>query len=78
MYYDEMDYYIDGGFLANNPCQAAWTEIHKNQDMLDPVLLVSVGCGVKPEEPLKAASLVHWQRLLELMVMLVRKDKQLL
>ena len=46
MYYEEVDNYIDGGYLANNPCQAAWTEIHNylpKGKKLDPALIVSVG-----------------------------------
>ena len=76
MYYEEVDNYIDGGYLANNPCQAAWTEIHNylpKGKKLDPALIVSVGSGIPKEVPMKETSLTNFHQLIDLMVLLVCK-----
>ena len=75
MFYEEVDNYIDGGFLANNPCQAAWTEIHKylpEGKNLDPTLIVSVGSGIPKQVPMKETSLTNFHQLIDMMVSLVK------
>ena len=74
MYYEEVDNYIDGGFLANNPCQAAWTEIHKHLPPgkeLNTSLVVSLGSGIPKRTAMKELSYSNIQQMLELMVLLV-------
>ena len=76
LYFSEVDNYIDGGFLANNPSQAAWTEINKHLqegEELHPSLIVSVGTGIPPNEPLKemTISLTRVPQMLELVGILV-------
>ena len=52
MFFTEFENYVDGGVLANNPCEYALTAIQKfyrEQKMRPQVsLLVSVGSGVYP------------------------------
>ena len=76
MYYEEVDNYIDGGFLANNPCQAAWTEIHNSNYLpegkkLKPSLIVSLGSGIPKRMPLKELSISKFKQTLELIIQLV-------
>ena len=72
VFYEEVDNYIDGGFLANNPCQAAWTEIHKYQESrIEPTVIVSVGSGIPKHVAMKETSLTNWKQLFDMMVLLV-------
>eukprot|EP00731_Ephydatia_muelleri_P031662 Em0023g169a len=52
LYFTEFDNYVDGGVLANNPCEYALTAIqnfYREQKMRPQIsLLVSVGSGVYP------------------------------
>ena len=58
LYFTEKDNYIDGGFRANNPCQVAWSEIHRHPEVeLNPSLIVSVGTGVPTEKSMGDISL---------------------
>ena len=75
MFFEEADNYIDGGFLANNPCQAAWTEIHNylsEGKNLDPTLIVSVGSGIPKQVPMKETALSNVTQLLDMVVLLVK------
>ena len=73
MFYTEADKYIDGGFLANNPSQAAWTEIHKyRKSRIEPTLIVSVGSGIKTHVDMEETSLKNFKELITMMVSLVR------
>ena len=56
MFFKECDNYVDGGVLANNPCDYGMTAIqnfyrHQGQKLLITVV-VSVGTGVYPAEKL--------------------------
>ena len=56
MFFKECDNYVDGGVLANNPCDYGMTAIqnfyrHQGQKLLITVV-VSVGTGVHPAEKL--------------------------
>ena len=75
MYYKELDNYVDGGFLANNPCQAAWTEIHNylpEGKKLNPTLIVSVGTGIPKHEHIKETCWSNPKQLVDLTTLLVR------
>ena len=52
LYFTEFENYVDGGVLANNPCEYALTAIqnfYREQKMRPQIsLLVSVGSGVYP------------------------------
>ena len=56
VFFSECDNYVDGGVLANNPCQYGLAEIqnfhlHRGQKL--PIsLVVSVGTGIYPQEKL--------------------------
>ncbi len=56
LYFTEADNYVDGGVLANNPCEYGLTAIHnfyrQKKQRLDLALVVSVGSGVYPSEEL--------------------------
>ena len=56
IFFKELDNYIDGGVLANNPSSAALTiiqEIYSKKKIKIPIsLLVSIGSGVMPKEEL--------------------------
>ena len=76
MYFTEMDNYIDGGFLANNPSQAAWSEMYQHLqpgEELKPSLIVSLGTGTPPDDDLKPVSLnpTRLPKFLELLELLV-------
>ena len=53
-YFTEKDNYIDGGLLANNPCEDALTtiqEFYREKGQKIPIsLLVSVGSGLNPSK----------------------------
>ena len=55
-YFTEIDNYIDGGMLANDPSEVALTAIqdfyHNRGEKIPISLLVSVGSGVNPALPL--------------------------
>ena len=55
-YFKEEDNYIDGGLLANNPCEEALTAIqqfYQSKGQKLPIsLLVSVGSGINPPKKL--------------------------
>lgn len=82
LYYTEADNYIDGGFLANNPSQAVWSEMHTPEylepgEQLKPSVIVSLGTGTPREEQLKPTSVKNVttiSQLFELMTMLVTCD----
>ena len=58
MFFTEMDNYVDGGVLANNPCDYGLTHIQNfyrqkpEGERLPVALVVSVGTGVYPSEEL--------------------------
>lgn len=56
MYFNECENYVDGGVLANNPCDGGLTRIqtfYREQNKKLPVAcMVSVGSGVFPSEGL--------------------------
>ena len=56
MYFSELDNYVDGGILCNNPSDAGLTAIqnhHRLHDKrLDIAFIVSIGSGIYPEEEL--------------------------
>ncbi len=56
MYFSELDGYIDGGILANNPSDYGLTVIqnfHQRKDSrLDIACIVSIGSGIFPAKPL--------------------------
>ena len=56
MYFSEMDHYVDGGVMANNPCEYGLSAIqnyHRDiKKKLDIACVVSIGTGVYPEEGL--------------------------
>ncbi len=55
-YFDELDNYVDGGVLANNPSSSALTKIQNmyrlHRQKLPISVLVSIGSGKMPEEEL--------------------------
>lgn len=59
LYFSEADNYLDGGLLANNPIQQAWTEIHQPDRKLHlhPSLIVSIGTGVPTEKSLRKVTI---------------------
>ena len=54
MYFTEMDHYVDGGVMANNPCDYGLARIQHHfflrQQRLPIALVVSIGTGVYPTE----------------------------
>lgn len=56
MFFNEMDDYVDGGMLANNPCDIGLTNIqnhYRERGQKLPIsLVVSIGSGRQPEEEL--------------------------
>ena len=56
MFFKECDNYVDGGVLANNPCDYGMTAIqnfYRHQEQKIPItVVVSVGTGVYPAEKL--------------------------
>ena len=56
MHFTELDDYVDGGVLANNPCDSGLTAIQNfcraRGKKLDIACVVSVGCGNIPAEKL--------------------------
>ena len=56
MYFTECDNYVDGGVLANNPCDEGLIKIqshHRHQGIRIPIsCVVSIGCGVYPARDL--------------------------
>ena len=56
MHFTEMDDYVDGGVLANNPCDSGLTAIQNfcrsRGKKLDIACVVSLGCGNIPAEKL--------------------------
>ena len=56
MFFEEMDNYVDGGVLANNPCDCGLTEIQNYYRVLGEqlaiALVVSIGTGIFPVEEL--------------------------
>ncbi len=56
VFFSECDNYVDGGVLANNPCQYGLDEIqkfHSSRHQKIPIsLVVSVGTGTYPREKL--------------------------
>ena len=56
MHFTELDDYVDGGVLANNPCDHGLTAIqnfHRSRGKkLDIACVVSIGCGIVPAEKL--------------------------
>ena len=56
MFFTEFEDYVDGGVLANNPCESGLTAIqnyHRQKRLkLDIALVVSVGTGIFPPEVL--------------------------
>ena len=55
MYFSELDGYIDGGILANNPGDHGLTVIQnfyqRKAQRLDIACIVSVGSGIYPSKP---------------------------
>ena len=55
-YFTEVDDYIDGGLLANNPCEDALTviqEFYHSKGLKLPIsLVVSIGAGINPPKDL--------------------------
>ena len=55
-YFTEVDDYIDGGILANNPCEDALTviqEFYRSKGQKLPIsLVVSIGSGMNPPKEL--------------------------
>ena len=58
MYFSEMDNYVDGGVMANNPCEYGLTRIqhyfYLRQQQLPIALVVSIGTGIYPPERIGA------------------------
>ena len=56
LYFTEFENYVDGGVLANNPCEYGLTAIQnfyrQKGEKLEIALVVSVGSGVYPAEAL--------------------------
>ena len=56
LFFNEMDDYVDGGLLANNPCEIGLTKIqnyYRERGQKFPVsLMVSIGSGRQPEQEL--------------------------
>jgi len=56
MFFTEFEDYVDGGVLANNPCESGLTAIQnyyrQKEQKLDIALVVSVGTGIFPAEVL--------------------------
>lgn len=56
VFFDELDNYVDGGILANNPTASGLTtiqQVYRKMDQKLPIsLVVSVGSGQMPEEEL--------------------------
>ena len=54
MYFSEMNNYVDGGIIANNPCEYGLTRIQHHfylrQQKLPIALVVSIGTGIYPPE----------------------------
>ena len=54
MYFSEMNNYVDGGIIANNPCEYGLTRIQHHfylrKQKLPIALVVSIGTGVYPAE----------------------------
>lgn len=71
-FFAECDNYVDGGVLANNPCEAGLAHLHEfyhNQGTrLTIGCLVSVGTGIYPKQELGSltGTLTGVQRLVKL------------
>ena len=56
LFFNEMDDYVDGGLLANSPCEIGLTKIqnyYRERGQKFPVsLMVSIGSGRQPEQEL--------------------------
>ena len=56
MFFTECDNYVDGGVLANNPCECGLTEIQnfarQKEDKVSISVIISVGTGIYPAEVL--------------------------
>ena len=56
MFFTELDCYVDGGVLANNPCESGLTKIqeffYEQKRKLPISLILSVGAGKLPEDEL--------------------------
>ena len=74
MFFREFENYVDGGVLANNPCQVGLARIenyHLQRGQKLPIaLVVSVGSGIYPQEKLGSINAqeylyfgAHWLRL---------------
>ena len=67
-YFKEEDNYIDGGLLANNPCEDALTAIQQFYETrgqrLPICLLVSVGSGKNPPKRLTSTINFGFERLI--------------
>lgn len=71
LYFTELDNYIDGGVLANNPCGGGLAKIQswymsKNQ-RIPIACLVSVGSGLFPPNPLGTVSIFGVRNLLRML-----------
>ncbi len=71
LYFTELDNYVDGGVMANNPCEGGLAKIQsyyraRNQRM--PIAcLVSLGSGLFPPNPLGSVGILDMQNLLRLL-----------
>lgn len=64
IFFSECDNYVDGGVLANNPCQYGLDEIqkfyHSLHQKLPIALVVSIGTGTYPPEKLGRIDPLHF------------------
>ena len=81
VFFTEMEGFIDGGVLANNPSEAALVKINdffeQRKEKLPISLVVSLGSGVCPEKELGTADVIYnpfakpWERISNLLSILV-------